>query len=84
MAICHGHDLGAFAAFGFTNFQAPFFAGAKLVSMKASRTSIAPLCFKSKQAPPGFPSSLQSAPIVESDGGRSEMMGTPQDRPKEV
>jgi hypothetical protein len=48
MAICHGHDLGAFAAFGFTNFQAPFFAGAKLASMKASRMSIAPLCFKSK------------------------------------
>jgi hypothetical protein len=40
MAICHGHDLGFFAAFGFTNFQAPFFAGAKLASMNASRTSI--------------------------------------------
>ena len=41
MAICHGHDLGSFAAFGFTNLQAPFFAGTKLASMKASRTSIA-------------------------------------------
>jgi hypothetical protein len=34
MAICHGHDLGSFAAFGFTNLQAPFFVGAKLASMK--------------------------------------------------
>jgi hypothetical protein len=25
MAICHGHDLGSFAAFGFSNLQAPFF-----------------------------------------------------------
>jgi len=40
MAICHDHDLGSLAAFGFTNFQAPFFAGAKLASMKASRGTV--------------------------------------------
>jgi hypothetical protein len=48
MAICHGHDLGSFAAFGFANSEAPLFAGAKLASMKAWRTSIVPLSFKSK------------------------------------
>jgi hypothetical protein len=55
MAIRHSHDLGSFAAFGFANFQAPFFARAKLASMKASRTSIAPLCFKSKASASRIP-----------------------------
>src|ERR1700722_17568790 len=79
LAICHGHDLGSFAAFGFTNLQAPFFAGAKLASMKASRTSIAPLSFKSKASTSRIPFITQNAPIAERDGGRSEMMGMPRE-----
>jgi hypothetical protein len=34
--VCHCHDLGPFAALGFSPTRAPLFAGAKLPSMKAS------------------------------------------------
>jgi hypothetical protein len=39
MTVCHGHDLRSLTTFRFANFRSPFFAGAKLPSMKASRTS---------------------------------------------
>ena len=41
-AVDHHHPLCAFALFGFPDAGAPFFAGAKLPSMKASSQSSAP------------------------------------------
>ena len=41
-SVCHCHDLGALAALCFTNGTAPFFAGAKVPSIKASRKSSLP------------------------------------------
>ena len=41
-SVCHCHDLGALAALCFTNGTAPFFAGANVPSMKASRKSSLP------------------------------------------
>ena len=46
-SVCHCHDLGAFAALGFTNGTAPFFAGANVPSMKASRKLSLPRSRKS-------------------------------------
>ena len=46
-SVCDGHDLGAFAAFCLADSKTPFFAGAKLPSMKASRMSIFPLSHRS-------------------------------------
>ena len=44
-SVCDGHDLGAFAALCLADSKTPFFAGAKLPSMNASRISIFPrLC----------------------------------------
>jgi hypothetical protein len=42
VAIGYRHNLCAFAAFCFPDLSAPSFAGAKLASINASRTSIAP------------------------------------------
>jgi hypothetical protein len=42
LAVDHHHPLRAFATFGFSDSGAPFFAGAKLASMKASCQSKAP------------------------------------------
>jgi hypothetical protein len=42
MPVCHGHDLCPLTALRLANLTAPFFAGAKLPSMKASRTSRQP------------------------------------------
>ena len=41
-SVCHCHDLAALAPLGFANPSAPFFAGANVPSMKASRRSILP------------------------------------------
>ena len=41
-SVCDGHDLGAFAALCLADSKAPFFAGTKVPSMKASRISIPP------------------------------------------
>jgi len=41
-SVCHCHDLGALAALCFTNGTAPFFAGANVPSMNASRRSSLP------------------------------------------
>jgi len=41
-SVCHCHDLGAFAPLGFSHCSAPFFAGANVPSMNASRKSISP------------------------------------------
>jgi len=46
-SVCDGHDLGAFATFCLADSKAPFFAGAKLPSMNASRISILPRSFRS-------------------------------------
>ena len=46
-SVCHCHDLGALAALGFTNGTAPFFAGANVPSIKASRKSSLPRSRKS-------------------------------------
>jgi hypothetical protein len=45
--LCDGHDLGAFAALCFADSKTPFFAGAKLSSMNASRISIWPRSYRS-------------------------------------
>ena len=46
-SVCHCHDLGALAALSFTNGTAPFFAGANVPSIKASRKSSLPRSRKS-------------------------------------
>jgi hypothetical protein len=47
MAVCHGHDLGRFAAASDPNLKAPLFAPAWLPSMNASVRSIFPRCRRS-------------------------------------
>jgi len=46
-SVCDGHDLGAFAALCLADSKTPFFAGAKLPSIKASRISIWPRSYRS-------------------------------------
>ena len=46
-SVCDCHDLGAFAALCLADSKTPFFAGAKLPSMNASRISILPRSFRS-------------------------------------
>jgi hypothetical protein len=46
-SVCDCHDLGAFATLCLANSKTPFFAGAKLPSMNASRISILPRSFRS-------------------------------------
>src|ERR1700751_4170068 len=70
VAVCNGHDFRTLAALCFANFGAPFLAGAKLPSIKASRTSKTPLALRSKE-PQEHVSSLQIEPIVETCDGRS-------------
>ncbi len=41
-SVCDGHDLGAFAASCLADSKTPFFAGAKVPSMNASRMSMPP------------------------------------------
>ncbi len=41
-AVCNGHDLGALAPLGLPDARAPFFAPAKVASMKHSVRSMAP------------------------------------------
>jgi len=47
VAVCNGHDFRTLAALCFANLGAPFLAGAKLPSIKASRTSKTPLALRS-------------------------------------
>jgi len=46
-SVCHCHDLGPFPPLSFTNSRPPFFAGAKVPSMKASLKSRPPRSRKS-------------------------------------
>ena len=46
-SVCDCHNLGAVAALCFADSKTPFFAGAKLPSMNASRISILPRSFRS-------------------------------------
>lgn len=46
-SVCDCHDLGAFAALCLADSKTPFFAGAKLPSMNASRILILPRSFRS-------------------------------------
>src|SRR2546427_1756773 len=46
-AVCHCHDLAAFAALGLANAKAPFFAGVNVPSIKHSDTSSPPRSRKS-------------------------------------
>ncbi len=46
-SVCDCHDPGAFAALCLADSKTPFFAGAKLPSMNASRMSICPRSFRS-------------------------------------
>ena len=51
MAVCHCHDLRSLTTFRFADLRSPFLAGAKLPSMKASRTSSRPrICRSSASA----------------------------------
>ena len=47
LSVCKAHDFGAFAPFGLAHASAPFFAGAKVPSMKPSLKSIPPRSRKS-------------------------------------
>ena len=46
-SVCKAHNLGSFAPFGFAHTIAPFFAGAKVPSIKPSLRSMPPRSFKS-------------------------------------
>lgn len=46
-SVCECHDLGAFATSCLADTKTPFFTGAKLPSMNASRMSILPRSFRS-------------------------------------
>lgn len=46
-SVCDCHDLGAFATLRLADSKTPFFAGAKLPSMNASRISIFPRSYRS-------------------------------------
>jgi len=46
-SVCDCHDLGAFATLRLADSKTPFFAGAKLPSIKASRMSIWPRSYRS-------------------------------------
>lgn len=46
-SVCDCHDLGAFAALCLADSKTPFFAGAKVPSIKASRMSIWPRSYRS-------------------------------------
>jgi hypothetical protein len=46
-SVCDCHDLGAFATLCLADSKTPFFAGAKLPSMNASRISILPRSYRS-------------------------------------
>ena len=46
-SVCDCHDLGALAALRLADSKTPFFAGAKLPSIKASRMSIWPRSYRS-------------------------------------
>ena len=46
-SVCDCHDLGAFAALCLADSKTPFFAGAKLPSMNATRIPILPCSFRS-------------------------------------
>jgi hypothetical protein len=47
MTVCHGHDLGRFAASSDSNLKAPLLAPAWVPSMNASLRSILPRCRRS-------------------------------------
>ena len=49
LTVDHHHPLRSFAPFGFSDCRAPFFAGAKLPSMKASFQSRTPLLSSSER-----------------------------------
>jgi hypothetical protein len=57
MAVCNCHDLGPFAAACWTNSSAPFFAPAKVASMKLSAKSNCPRASKSSHRAHKIPSS---------------------------
>jgi hypothetical protein len=44
-SVCNAHNLGSFALFGLAHTIAPFFAGAKVPSIKPSLMSIPPRFF---------------------------------------
>lgn len=46
-SVCEAHNFGAFAPFGFTHTIAPFFAGAKVPSIKPSLRSMPPRSLRS-------------------------------------
>lgn len=46
-SVCGAHNIGSFAFFGFAHAIAPFFAGAKVPSIKPSLKSMPPRSFKS-------------------------------------
>jgi len=50
-SVCEAHNFGSFALFGFAHTIAPFFAGAKVPSMKPSLRSIPPRSFRSWASP---------------------------------
>ena len=50
-SVCETHNLSSFAFFGFAHTIAPFFAGAKVPSMKPSLRSIPPRSFRSWASP---------------------------------
>jgi hypothetical protein len=75
-SVCNCHDLGAFAALCLADSKTPFFAGAKLPSMNASRISILPRSFRSSTSSGQCAGKLLAGPIAGTACGRSGMADT--------
>ena len=73
-AVCNCHDPGPLATLRFSDAEAPFFAPAKVPSMKASVMSSLPRTYKSS-ASPGSTRSIVPSPgaSVGSDGDRADI-----------
>ena len=78
-AVDHHHPLRSFAPFGFSNPKAPFFAGAKLPSMKASSQSKSDFSSKSarnfRQTSSHTPSSSHSRKRRQQVEGLGYLLG---------
>jgi hypothetical protein len=73
LAACHHHPLRTFAAFGFTDAVAPFFAGAKEPSAKVSSQSNRP---RSSSSPRNFRHNPSHTPASsQSRNRRQQVLG---------
>jgi hypothetical protein len=75
-SVCDCHDLGAFATLCLADSKTPFFAGAKLPSMNASRISILPRSFRSSTSSWAMRWKTPCRPIAGTADGMSGMADT--------